>query len=523
MESCLTEGNKNKTIENTYSYRANKAKMFLDNSIFQNDPNWGEKLRNYQKLKEIFHYDPKVFPKHISQKMMGNNEREFNPITQKYYNEKKDQKILENSKNNRLSMISNGYDRQLEVESTYDIINLKNKLGYFNFNDSPVKVDKGFGKNDNQFNFEKNNVKPYNIISNLSLRKHNFLSPDLRPPNDNDLIKSEEGLYFKNNNIKDKIALNNKFSRDFNIINNRYKIFNEEKLSTEKEIQNLTSIKKIQNLKTYDIIRGKFINPVLEKQLIEKEKEKEKQNLDKKKDKNYIVRNPINNSIYDKAEQKRLDDIEYNKKKRFHASDDLDNFRHSVGNNIEAQKLISHQNYFCPFEYKIHNQLGYDILTNKPHTLSEGNKYLTDIQSDKLMSDWDKLKLNCDKSNNTFKSKKIFKDDYDISDIDVNYSNYMKFRKSTLNQNKSSNNKDNINKKDNKNIELMKTPIPNRRNRREPNLSRSIEEIINNSNSNIYNKIENRIDYEMKYNNMDKGLFFGTPKSVLKKKPNYKI
>ena len=283
MDYSLTEGNNNNIVDPSTYFR---GKIIKDNSIFENDSKWGEKLRNYIKEKEVFHYDPKVFPKHITTKMINNSEREFNPITQKYYDEKKDQKVYENSKINRLAMISNGYDKQLEVESTYDIINLKNKLAYFNYFDSPKKTETEHGKSD-QFNYEKNNVKPYNIISNLSLRKHNFVSPELRPANDNDLIKSEEGMYFKKSNLKNKNAMNDKYSRDYNIINNRYKIFNEEKLSTEKQIQNLTSLKKIQNLKTYDIIRGKFINPQLEKQLIEKEKE-ERENASKKVDKNYL-------------------------------------------------------------------------------------------------------------------------------------------------------------------------------------------------------------------------------------------
>ena len=517
MEYSLTEGNNNKIVDPSIYIR---GKIKNDNSLFENDSKWGEKLRNYKKAKEVFHYDPKVFPRHITTKMINNSEREFNPITQKYYDEKKDQKVNESSKINRLAMISNGYDKQLEVESTYDIINLKNKLAYFNYSDSIKKTENEHGKND-QFNYEKNNIKPYNIISNLSLRKHNFVSPELRPKNDNDLIKSEEGFYFKESNLKNKIALNDKYSRDFNIINNRYKLFNEEKLSTEKQIQNLTSLKKIQNLKTYDIIRGKYINPQLEKQLIEKEKE-EREIASKKVDKNYLVRNPVNNRIYDKDEQKRLDDIEFNKKKRFLAKEYLDNYRHSMGNNLEAQKLISHQSYFCPFEFKIHNKLGYDILTNKAQTLSEKNKYLTDIQSEKLMSDWDKLKRDVDENNNTFKTKKIYKGAYDTSDIDINYSDYMKMRKPILEQR--SNTIDvNKDKNENKNLNLLKTPIPNKRNRVDNNLSKSIENIINSSHTNVYNKMENRIDYQMKYNNMNKDLFFGTPKAVLKKNQNYNI
>ena len=488
MEYSLTENKVNKTIDLT----SNRAKLFLDNSIFTNDP--------------------KVFPKIITTKMITQNNRQFNPITQKYYNEKKEQKVAKNTKNNRLSMISNGYDKQLEVESTYNIINLKNKLGPFDYEESPQKSNSGFAKNDNQFNYEKNNIKPYNIISNISLREHNYMSPDLRPANDDRLKKSNEGLIFKNRNmdsLNDK--MNNKYGRDFNIINNRYKIFNEEKMKTENEIKNLTALKKIKNLKKYDIIKSEYYDS-------------EKKDNKKFVDKNYIVRNPINNMIYDKEEQKKLDEIEFNKKKRFQAGDKLDDFRHSVGYNIEGRRLMMEQNYFNPFEYKILNKRGYDILTNDPKTLSELNKDLTDIQSNKLITDWDKIKNNSDKNNNTFKTKKIYKAEYDESDIDINYSNYMKLRKPILNQrNNTIDVKPTTISNEDKN-NLLRTPVSKKR-RKDQILSKSIEEIINSneSNSKIYNKMENRVNPLLAYSNMDKGLFFGTPKTVLKKKPKYKI
>jgi hypothetical protein len=98
----------------------------------------------------------------------------------------------------------------------------------------------------------------------------------------------------------------------------------------------------------------------------------------------------------------------------------------------------------------------------------------------------------------------------------------MKMRKPILEQR--SNTIDvNKDKNENKNLNLLKTPIPNKRNRGDNNLSKSIENIINNSHTNVYNKMENRIDYQMKNNSMNKDLFFGTPKAVLKKNPNYNI
>ena len=506
MFQPLTERNTPSKI-NSSVISSNKAKIFVDNAIEPNDLKWGQKLRDYKASKKVFNYDPKVFPKHITTKMIFDSERVFNPITQRYYDEKQDQKILENSKNNRLSMISNGYDKQLEVESTYDIINLNNKLKYFNYEDAPKKTDAGYGKNDNQFNYEKTNVKPYNIITNLSLRKHNFVAPELRPKNDNAMIESDEGLGYKKSQILNKVNINEKFGRDFNIINNRYKLFDKEKMYTEKQIQNLLAMKKMQNMKTYDIIRARYINPKLEKDLQEKEKiQKEKEKM-KIKDKNYMIRNPLNNMIYDKVEQKRLDDIEYDKKKRFLSGGYIDDYYHSKSNNIETQKLISHQNYFNPFEYKIQNKRGYNILTNKSQTVSEGNKYLSEIQESKLTTDWDKLKNNSDKDNNTFKTKQLYKVAYDTSDIDINYSNYLNLRKPILNQR--CNTIDNLGNNYNKSKEL------DRKYKRGNNLSKSID-VMNGRNNYVFNKLENRIDYHMKYNNMNKGLFFGTPNSVLK-------
>ena len=135
----LTETNNSPVKINSSAITSNKAKIFFDKAIEPNDLKWGQKLQDYKNSKKVFSYDTKVFPKHITTKMIFDSQRVFNPITQKYYDEKRDQKVLENSKSNRLSMISKGYDKQLEVESTYDIINLNNKLKYFNYEDSPKK------------------------------------------------------------------------------------------------------------------------------------------------------------------------------------------------------------------------------------------------------------------------------------------------------------------------------------------------------------------------------------------------
>jgi predicted DNA-binding WGR domain protein len=289
------------------------------------------------------------------------------------------------------------------------------------------------------------------------------------------------------------------YSRDYNIINNKYKLFDTEKKQTDRQIQNLNALRKMQNMKTYDIIRGRYKNQILEQKLQEKEKLEKNKKPAGVRDKNYIVRNPLNNIIYDQEEQKRLDTIEYQKKQRFLSKEYVNDYYHSKHNNLESQKLISHQHYFNPFEYRMNNIRGYDILTNKSQTIMEGNKYLTDIQSKKLETQWDKIKNNADKKNNTFKSKNLYLAEYDSNDIDLHYSNYLSMRKPILEQR--ANTIDIIHRNNGKNGKNGNT------------LTKSIDISKNN---NVFNRYENLINYKYKRNEtIDKDKFFGTPKAML--------
>ena len=247
--------------ENTNIYRNNNYSPSSKNEeivIVPNDALWGEKLKNYQKSKDIFYFNKKDFPKIIKKELVMSNQGEFNPITQRYIDPKKDNLINKESNQRKLNYISNGYDKQLEVESTYNIINLSNKLKYFNYEEPITKtvpnqnINKDKNK-ENQFNFnyETRNKKPYNILTNLSLKEHNFLSPKLRPVNNEQMIKNcKDGL--SEFDKKDKKMDKDTYNRDYNIINNEYKIFNKEKKETDLEIIN-THLQKILQIK-----RGRF-------------------------------------------------------------------------------------------------------------------------------------------------------------------------------------------------------------------------------------------------------------------------
>ena len=147
----------------------------------------------------------------------------------------------------------------------------------------------------------------------------------------------------------------------------------------------------------------------------------------------------------------------------------------------------------------MNNKRGYDILTTKSQTIMEGNKYLTDIQSKKLETQWDKIKNNADKKNNTFKSKNLYLAEYDSNDIDLHYSNYLSMRKPILEQR--ANTIDIIHRNNGKNGKNGNT------------LTKSIDISKNN---NVFNRYENLINYKYKRNEtIDKDKFFGTPKAIL--------
>jgi hypothetical protein len=130
----------------------------------------------------------------------------------------------------------------------------------------------------------------------------------------------------------------------------------------------------MQNRKTYDILNCKYINPVVENEFVKSLERRKKLILSNTKDKNFLVRNPINNIIYDKEAQKRLDDVEKEKKRRYILHDNVENYYHSIGNNIETNKnemTLSHSN---SIDLNVSNKRGYNII-NGVNFVEEKNKF----------------------------------------------------------------------------------------------------------------------------------------------------
>ena len=409
--------------------------------LVPDDKNWPQNLKNYRVEKTAYNFSNKDFPGHISHKIEKDQECSFNPITQKYLDPKLENATTNYDYKENINNISKGFDYEVNLESTYNVINLRSKLKGLNYSEDKLNNFRRQKKNYPN-NVENRYLKPYNILSNNSFQQQHYLPPEQRKslPSEKD---SNEGLMFR---PKNKL-IDSKFDKDFNIITNKYKIFNDEKAKAEKEIQNLKAAKKIQNLKSYDIIKGQFINSQIENEYRKANEAKQMSKInnairDKLKNKNYIIINPINNEVYDKEEQKKLDEKDKIKLDQFRMKAKIDNFYRALDTNNEINNELKIKNSIHPNQSKIIEGRGYNILNNASFneynvTKTEPNTSFDIQKTDsrfkyKYLSDWEKIKFMADGRTRTIDKKPIYKSPYDKTDVNENYQKFLAKRKNKL-------------------------------------------------------------------------------------------
>ena len=388
--------------------------------IIPNDKKWSEKLGNYKTEKNRYNFNLSHFPGRVTHKYQKEQENSFNPIIQKYTDKSKEKTIKEYDKKSKIDDISKAYDKELNLESTYNVINLKNKLKILNYSEDKYMHTK---KPKNEYDMNTL-FKPYNILSNNSYKKQHYLPPEMRE-RFSDLENCMEGVLPMK---KKKIYYhNNKYIKDYDIISNKYKLFHKEKEETEKDIHSLRAAKKIQNMRTYDIIKTKYINPEIEENYRKSSELNQMSKInnavkDKIKNKNYMVCNPINNEVYDKDAQKKQDEKESEKLDKFRLKNKIESLYKNMDINNDIKIENKYKNVGKILENKIINDRGYNIIN---HTIFNENNRVNRHKKLKIMSDWEKLISLADEKNSTFDKKTIYKSMYDKSDVNENFKNYL--------------------------------------------------------------------------------------------------
>lgn len=473
--------NSTKTINTTlnnnilHDIKENRGKKLIysnsmDNLI-KNDNNWAEEINKYYNDKKILKwgYNPKQ--ELVKEKHVKSQDLVFNPITQKYSDKNFEKELRRQEKSNMINSIAQGYDNELRVIQTFDIINLKDKLNTLkNNSDYPNDIKQYHGAKRKKLNISSGE-RNYNILSNINLNLHHFDKPENRP-----LIKDEI-------NNKKKIKLGSFVEyKDYDIISNKYNNFDKEKRELDLKLSIAEISNKYLKSRDYDAIKGIYVDSEKEKKFQEELKNKIEKIKNIKRD---TIFNPFNNEIYNKEKYDELNQKEKNRIYRYTIKQKMDNYYHQAELKNDIIKNNSLKTKVSYNKFKEIDKRGYDILNGK----NNFNHYKNSLECRNIQRPWEMIKNGLNE-NQTIKFKKIY-DCYDYEDVNQRFKDNEIKRKRMLNS---------LPKIEDEKIFSMKKQVP------KINLKRN-SSVVFNKRYEIFDNNKNRF-------NVDKNLWFSREKEI---------
>ena len=473
--------NSTKTINTTlnnnilHDIKENRGKKLIysnsmDN-LLKNDNNWAEEINKYYNDKKILKwgYNPKQ--ELVKEKHVKSQDLVFNPITQKYSDKNIEKELRRQEKSNMINSIAQGYDNELRVIQTFDIINLKDKLNTLkNNSDYPNDIKQYHGAKRKKLNISSGE-RNYNILSNINLNLHHFDKPENRP-----LIKDEI-------NNKKKIKLGSFVEyKDYDIISNKYNNFDKEKRELDLKLSIAEISNKYLKSRDYDAIKGIYVDSEKEKKFQEELKNKIEKIKNIKRD---TIFNPFNNEIYNKEKYDELNQKEKNRIYRYTIKQKMDNYYHQAELKNDIIKNNSLKTKVSYNKFKEIDKRGYDILNWK----NNFNHYKNSLECRNIQRPWEMIKNGLNE-NQTIKFKKIY-DCYDYEDVNQRFKDNEIKRKRMLNS---------LPKIEDEKIFSMKKQVP------KINLKRN-SSVVFNKRYEIFDNNKNKF-------NVDKNLWFSREKEI---------
>ena len=473
--------NSTKTINTTlnnnilHDIKENRGKKLIysnsmDN-LLKNDNNWAEEINKYYNDKKILKwgYNPKQ--ELVKEKHVKSQDLVFNPITQKYSDKNFEKELRRQEKSNMINSIAQGYDNELRVIQTFDIINLKDKLNKLkNNSDYPNDIKQYHGAKRKKLNISSGE-RNYNLLSNINLNLHHFDKPENRP-----LIKDEI-------NNKKKIKLGSFVEyKDYDIISNKYNNFDKEKRELDLKLSIAEITNKYLKSRDYDAIKGIYVDSEKEKKFQEELKNKIEKIKNIKRD---TIFNPFNNEIYNKEKYDELNQKAKNRIYRYTIKQKMDNYYHQAELKNDIIKNNSLKTKVSYNKFKEIDKRGYDILNGK----NNFNHYKNSLECRNIQRPWEMIKNGLNE-NQTIKFKKIY-DCYDYEDVNQRFKDNEIKRKRMLNS---------LPKIEDEKIFSMKKQVP------KINLKRN-SSVVFNKRYEIFDNNKNKF-------NVDKNLWFSREKEI---------
>ena len=331
--------------------RLKKIKNYqtFDN-IYPNKINWKKDITKYEQEKKILKWGRNPPVKYFTNfQFNSEGNKFFDPITQKYLDKEKEEKIKDEEKTELFNNISKYYEKQLYSCQTYNIINFQDKLKGFENEKNYPKLKKTQG-------IKILNLTPrinYNIISNLKYNIHHYDKPENRP-NVNDSIN------YNKKNIK-AITLSSSL-KDYNILTNEYLNNSEDKKKIDNKLNILRAAKKYYQYRKLNPITGKYYDERKEQDYLNKKELLMKKLLNKKKD---ALSNPINFENINEEELNKTNLLSINRIARYKVRNQIDNYyrlKNNLTNDEENKKLLKKKLFYKRF--KPNEERDYNIITN---------------------------------------------------------------------------------------------------------------------------------------------------------------
>ena len=381
---------------------------------------WEKNIKDYEyNKKNVIDWSKIKKPELITAEKVKEIDIYFNPILQKYNNISLNSKMVKKEKDEIINSIITSRDYQLSKEQTYNIINLEDKLkGFEKYPNYPKQKD--IIKSRKKIIYHPKN---FNILSNIPLDIHHYDKPENRPK----ITSKSESPNFKT-------LPNIPFYKDYDIISNRYKFFNEEKNIVDKAINKIHTAKLFFKKNDYNPIKGCYFND-------EKEKEYQKKRLQtqltwgKEKFKNMPkcakgksdVYNLITTHVVDPIEMDRILKEEKDRIQRYGIRYQLEKFYRNRNFSQDFQDEMRNNNKVSFERFKIEDQRQYNILNLKDKPYKEHSKNVTKG----YQTVWETI-LSGANNNNTFDKKQIYRDPYDYSETGKFFNEYKIRRYNTL-------------------------------------------------------------------------------------------
>ena len=397
-----------------------KIKRLINSQTFDNispkETDWKNDINNYEKDKKMLQWGSNPPVKYFTKLYIDSEDRIFNPVTQKYLEKEREEKVTKQEKTDIINNISKGYDKELRISQTYNIINLQDKLKGF-------EKDRNYPKSPRVRRKKFYNLTPkinYNILSNLNYQIHHFDKPSKRPN-----FKLEKnnlnGLFHYKGNHRNRIVFT-KGLKDYNILSNEYYENNEEKNKIDNEVYNLNAAQNFYKFKQFNPLTGIYFDEEQEKSFQDQKKLMVKKLLNEKEKGLY---NPFNFKVYDEEKLKQSDLLNQNKIARFKVKDKVDNYYKLRNQSLDERYMNRLKHLLSYNRYKQIDDRGYNFINNQ-----EILSLKKDEKGSKDKTPWKLIKEGCNEHETISKSQYLIPIDKD--DKFRKYANNKKLREEKL-------------------------------------------------------------------------------------------